>query len=103
MLHIADYNSDDGRVRIVTLSIEGDECYVYFGHREVNSCTPFIPVSIMTTERENVVVSDIYTKTLHFLDYTGKLMTFCNKTNIGIDRPYSLAFKPSSNSLYQGC
>ena len=78
---------------------------VYTGHPKVNTegC-PFIPQHVITTPADNIIVTDVYTETLHILNNIGKVMTYYDITNIGI-KPYSLAITMTGqfSTLYIGC
>ncbi|CAC5421994.1 unnamed protein product [Mytilus coruscus] len=91
--------SDSGRV--VVLGQGGEIINTYTGHTEINKDKQFRPVSIVTTPKDNVIVPDKDTHSLHILDNDGNLMAYHNKNNV-ILYPCTLAFTPKGQ-LYIGC
>ncbi|XP_076105023.1 uncharacterized protein LOC143073393 [Mytilus galloprovincialis] len=100
-IHVLDEVSAE-RHRVVVLGQGGDIINIYTGDKEINKDIPFTPTDIVTTPRDNVIVADPGTSTLHILNNAGLLMT-CNKTShINIISPWSLALTPTGQ-LYIGC
>ncbi|XP_052102172.1 uncharacterized protein LOC127735827 [Mytilus californianus] len=100
-IHAVDRVSED-RLKVVVLEQGGDIINIYTGDTEINKDRPFFPGDIVTTPRDNVIVADIYTHTLHFLNNAGLLMTYYKTSDINIMLPMSLAFSPTGQ-LYIGC
>lgn len=77
---------------------------IYRGHPSINRHEEFYPSSLITTPRDNVIVADGNTHTLHLLDNTGRLLTTYSTENIGIRCPRSLAItmEGTSSVLYVG-
>ncbi|XP_052101129.1 E3 ubiquitin-protein ligase TRIM9-like [Mytilus californianus] len=101
-IHVADYNTDSDRGRVVVLGHGGGIINSYTGHTDVNKDIPFIPVKIVATPRDNVIVVDMNSNYLHILTNAGQLLTFYNIKDIGIILPFSLAFTPTGQ-LFIGC
>ncbi|XP_076104920.1 uncharacterized protein LOC143073343 [Mytilus galloprovincialis] len=100
-IHVVDRESDD-RYRVVVLGQGGDIINIYTGDTEINKDEPFRPEGIMTTPRDNVIVSDPGTNTLHILNNDGFLMTYYKTSDINIMLPMSLVFT-QTGKLYIGC
>ncbi|VDI15374.1 Hypothetical predicted protein [Mytilus galloprovincialis] len=88
--------------RVVVLAIGSVLISSYNGHPDINKDKPFKPTKIMTTPRDNVMVSDLNTFVIHILDSTGNLVSWFDTKDIGILHPLSLAFTPTGQ-LYIGC
>ncbi|VDI02209.1 Hypothetical predicted protein [Mytilus galloprovincialis] len=101
-IHVVDEVSDHGRQRVVVLGQGGDIINIYTGDTEINKDIPFIPADIATTPRDNVILDDVMTDTLHILNNAGLLMTYYKTSDINIMFPLSLAFSPTGQ-LYIGC
>ncbi|XP_063431458.1 uncharacterized protein LOC134714145 [Mytilus trossulus] len=93
-IHVVDKISDD-RYRVVVLGQGGDIINIYTGDKVINKEVPFSPVGIVTTPRDNVIIADINTHTLHILNNTGLLITYYKTSDINIMFPISLAFSPT--------
>ncbi|XP_071162469.1 E3 ubiquitin-protein ligase TRIM71-like [Mytilus edulis] len=101
-IHVVDKISDDWSGKVVILGQEGNIINQYTGHPTINKSEPFIPVDIVTTPSDNVVVIDLDTEILHILNDNGHLISYFNTKDIGIEFPYSLAFN-TTGQLYIGC
>lgn len=101
-IHAVDCHPSQDRGRVVVLLDGGDIRNIYSGHPDVNKDTPFIPASIATTLKDNVVVVDHFTWYLHVLDNEGHPLTVYNTKDAGIQLPESLSFI-SKGSLWIGC
>ncbi|XP_071161635.1 uncharacterized protein [Mytilus edulis] len=89
-IFIIDRIAKDHRGRVVILE-KGSVSNIYQGHPEINSNNhPFKPCSIGGTPNDNVIVSDMYNNTLHFLDHSGDLLAYCNTVEDDILLPYSM-------------
>ncbi|XP_076101001.1 uncharacterized protein LOC143070686 [Mytilus galloprovincialis] len=100
-IHVVDRDhGEEGRV--VVLTTGSDVINSYKGHPEINKIIPFKPARIVTTPRDNVIVTDLDTDIIHILDSKGNLVSWYNTADIGIYYPYSLAFTPTGQ-LYIGC
>ncbi|XP_071177879.1 uncharacterized protein [Mytilus edulis] len=100
-IHVVDGVSK-GRYRVIVLGQGGDIIYIYAGDKEINKAIPFIPGDIVRTPRDNVIVTDMNTHTLHILNNAGLLMTCYKTSDINIMFPTSLAFSPTGQ-LNIGC
>ncbi|XP_071170001.1 uncharacterized protein [Mytilus edulis] len=100
-IHVVDEVSK-GRWRVVVLGQGGDIINIYTGDTEINKDEPFLPSGIVTTPRDNVIVADVVTHTLHILNNAGLLMTCYKTSDINIMFPFSLASTPTGQ-LYIGC
>ncbi|XP_071171176.1 uncharacterized protein [Mytilus edulis] len=100
-IHVVDKVSGD-RCRVVVLGQDGDVINIYTGDKDINKDRSFYPTDIVTTPRDNVIVADMNTDTLHILNNAGLLMTCYKISDINIMFPLSLAFFPSGQ-LYIGC
>ncbi|XP_071170893.1 uncharacterized protein [Mytilus edulis] len=101
-IHVVDGGVRGGIYRVVMLEQGGDIINIYTGDREINKDIPFNPRDIVTTPRDNVIVADINTHTLHILNNAGTLVT-CHKTSdINIVLLCSLVFTPTGQ-LYIEC
>ncbi|VDI33141.1 tripartite motif-containing protein 71 [Mytilus galloprovincialis] len=101
-IHVVDYYKDGDSGKVVVLGKADDVINIYKGDTEINKKVPFIPEGIVTTPRDNVIVVDLATNTLHILNNSGHLITYIKTTDIGIEDAYSLAFS-QTGQLYIGC
>lgn len=101
-IHVVDCRPKNERGRIVVLGQNGNIINVYSGHADVNNDKNFKPVDIATTPRDNIIVVDVNTNTLHIMNNTGHIMTYFNTEGIGIIYPQSVTFT-HSGQLYIGC
>lgn len=99
-IHMVDEVSSS-RYRLVVLRQGGNIINTYTGHTEINKDIKFLPGDIVTTPRDNVIVSDWYTSSLHILNNFGLLITRYKTSDINILLPGSLAFTPTGQ-LYIG-
>ncbi|VDH97202.1 Hypothetical predicted protein [Mytilus galloprovincialis] len=80
--------NNHGRVVILT-----DEVHIYNGHPAVNSGKhPFKPMQAEVTKSDNVIIADSYNNTLHILDHSGHLLTYCKTAEAGIIGPLGMTF-----------
>ncbi|CAC5425939.1 unnamed protein product [Mytilus coruscus] len=100
-IHVVDVVSDYRR-RVLVLGQGGDKINIYTGDKEINKDRQFYPTDIVTTPRDNVIVADMFTDTLHILNNAGLLMTYYKTSDINIVFPCSLSFTPTGQ-LYIGC
>ncbi|XP_071152237.1 uncharacterized protein [Mytilus edulis] len=102
-IHVVE-NVSYARGRVVVLGQGGDIIHIYTGDTEINKdeFEPFIPTAIVTTPRDNVIIADARTCTLHILNNVGLLMTYYKTSDINIMFPWSLTFT-STGQLYIGC
>ncbi|XP_071169918.1 uncharacterized protein [Mytilus edulis] len=100
-IHVVD---EDGEFicRVVVLGRGGDIINIYTGDTDINKDSPFNPIDIVTTPRDNVIVADMNTDTLHILNNVGLLMTCYKTSDINIMLPLSLVFT-QTGQLYIGC
>ncbi|XP_052098620.1 uncharacterized protein LOC127733298 [Mytilus californianus] len=98
-IQVADYdpndlglNEDSGK--LVVLGKARDVINIYKGDSEINKEEPFRPAGIVTTPRDNVIVVDVDTNTLHILNNSGQLITYINTTDHGMG-PNSLSLTPT--------
>ncbi|XP_063435806.1 uncharacterized protein LOC134716733 [Mytilus trossulus] len=101
-IHVVDGKKSDDRYRLVVLGQGGDIINIYTGETEINKDKPFRPTDIVTTPKDNVIVADMHTHTLHIMNNAGLLMTYYKTSDINIRYPCSLAFTPIGQ-LYIGC
>lgn len=89
-IFVLDRISKNNRGRVVILA---DEVHIYNGHPEVNSGKhPFKPMQAEVTKSNNVIIADSYNNTLHILDHSGHLLTYCKTAEAGIIGPLAMAF-----------
>ncbi|VDH98060.1 tripartite motif-containing protein 71 [Mytilus galloprovincialis] len=88
--------------RVVVLTTGSDVINSYKGHPDINKDKTFKPINIVTTPRDNVMVTDLDTQSIHILDSKGNLVSWFDTEDIGILFPYCLAFTPTGQ-LYIGC
>lgn len=75
----------------VVMCDNDDIINTYSGHSAINNeCRPFTPIDITTTPTDNVIVVDMYSSTLHFLNFSGQLMRCISTEDKGIAHPYSI-------------
>ncbi|XP_076104382.1 uncharacterized protein LOC143073036 [Mytilus galloprovincialis] len=101
-IHVSDYHPGEGSGKVVVLGKAGDVINIYKGDTEINKEEPFRPEGIATTPRDNVIVVDPYTDTLHILNNSGQLITYIKTTDNGIAYPNAFAFS-QMGQLYIGC
>ncbi|XP_076105659.1 uncharacterized protein LOC143073787 [Mytilus galloprovincialis] len=89
-----------GRYRVEVLGRGGDIINIYTGDTEINRDRPFHPTDIVTTPRDNVIVADVRTNTLHILNNAGLLMTWY-KTKLQVNKE-ELEFPNKYEILMQG-
>ncbi|XP_052081418.1 uncharacterized protein LOC127719357 [Mytilus californianus] len=100
---VVDWLDYDSKGRVVVLSPGGDILGTYTGHPDVNTKDePFIPLGILTTPSDNIVVTDTNNHLLHILSDQGQIITYYNLHDMGILGPYSLALS-TSGTIYLGC
>ncbi|VDI37982.1 Hypothetical predicted protein, partial [Mytilus galloprovincialis] len=100
-IHVADCHPSSDSGRVVVLGQGGDIINTYTGHAHINKDKQFRPVSIVTTPKDNVIVPDKDTHSLHILDRNGHLMAYYSDNNVKL-YPCTLAFTPTGQ-LYMGC
>ncbi|CAC5418593.1 unnamed protein product [Mytilus coruscus] len=89
-IFIIDITTEDQRGRVVILE-KGTVHNIYTGHPDINSQNhPFKLCSTVATPNDNVIVSDMFNNTLHFLDHSGHLLAYCNTVEDDILLPYSM-------------
>ncbi|XP_052058834.1 uncharacterized protein LOC127699132 [Mytilus californianus] len=89
-IFIIDRITEDWRGRVVILQ-KGSASNIYTGHTDINSKNhPFKPCNAVATPNDNVIVSDVFNNTLHFLDNSGHLLAYCNTVEDEILLPYSM-------------
>ncbi|XP_071170892.1 uncharacterized protein [Mytilus edulis] len=101
-IHVVDGGVRGNRYRVVVLEQGGDIINIYTGDREINKDIPFNLRDIVTTPRDNIIVADINTYTLHILNNAGTLVTCYKTSDINIVLLCSLVFTPTGQ-LYIGC
>lgn len=101
-IHVIDGSKDSERRRVVVLGQNGDLINTYIGHEQINKTKPFRPLDLVKTARDNVILVDRNTYTLHITNSTGELISFFKTDDIGIVDPSSLAFA-QTGQLYIGC
>ncbi|XP_052098972.1 uncharacterized protein LOC127733699 [Mytilus californianus] len=101
-IHVADYKPGSVRGRVVVLEQGRDRINTYTGHTDVNKGILFKLVRIVSTPRDNVIVTDMDTYTLHILNNNGQLLSFYKTSNIEIKYPFSFAFT-QTGQLLNGC
>ncbi|XP_071150290.1 uncharacterized protein [Mytilus edulis] len=101
-IHVADYTTDEGSGKVVVLGRGGDVINIYKGDTEINKNKPFIPEGIVTTSRDNVIVADLDTCTLHILNNSGQLITHIKTPDNGQEYPHALTCS-QMGQLYIGC
>lgn len=88
--------------RVVMIKPDRDRFQYYHGKSGVNTKSkPFLPVSLLVTKRDNVLMTELNTDFLHILNSEGVFLTCFNLRDIGIVKPFSLASSPSGK-LYVG-
>ncbi|XP_063435805.1 uncharacterized protein LOC134716732 [Mytilus trossulus] len=100
-IHVLDAVSG-ARGKVAVLGQGGDIINTYTGDREINKDIQFYPGDIVTTPRDNVIVADPSTNTLHILNNADLPMAFYKTSDINIKYQLSLAFSPTGQ-LYIGC
>ncbi|XP_052100327.1 uncharacterized protein LOC127734476 [Mytilus californianus] len=94
-IHVIDYKPSGFKGSVVTLGKEGNIINKYKGDPNISVMSGFKPVDIVTTPKDNVVLADVDTHTIHFLSNYGHLLTYFHTNDIGILYPYSLDFNLS--------
>ncbi|XP_063431660.1 uncharacterized protein LOC134714350 [Mytilus trossulus] len=100
-IHVVDEVSKDS-IRVVVLGQGGDVINIYTGDTKINKDIPFLPRDIVTTPRDNVIVSVPGNDAFHILNNDGLLMTYYKTSVMDIIYPFSVAFTPTGQ-LYIGC
>lgn len=93
---------DEDRGRVIVLGQGGDIIDIYTGHTEINNIIQFKPEGVVTIPRDNVIVTDMNSQTLHILSNTGLLLAYYKTSDINIFYPFSLAFS-LRGQLFIGC
>lgn len=101
-IHVIDGSPNSDRRRVVVIGQNGDLINIYSGHEAINKTKPFRPVDLVKTARDNVILVDRDTDTLHITDNIGQLISFFKTDDIEIVFPFSLAFT-RTGQLYIGC
>ncbi|XP_076113697.1 uncharacterized protein LOC143081958 [Mytilus galloprovincialis] len=101
-MHVIDGSPNSDRHRVVMLGQNGDLINTYSGHEAINKTKPFRPVDLVKTARDNVIVVDMFTETLHITNNIGQLISIFKTNDIGIKCPFALAFT-HTGQLYLGC
>ncbi|VDI61507.1 Hypothetical predicted protein [Mytilus galloprovincialis] len=101
-IHVSDYLPNEDSGKLVVLGRGGDIINIYKGDTEINKKFLFRPSRIVTTLKDNVIVVDPDTDTLHILNNSGQLITYIKTTDNGIEYPFSITFTPTGQ-LYIGC
>ncbi|CAG2194362.1 unnamed protein product [Mytilus edulis] len=74
--------------RLVTIDSEGVVKWIYNGHPK-KSQLKFNPTDIVTTFRDNIVVSDM-NNAIHIVNYNGEMVSFLQTETFGIILPLSM-------------
>ncbi|XP_063399704.1 uncharacterized protein LOC134684347 [Mytilus trossulus] len=74
--------------RIVTIDSEGVVEWIYNGHPK-KSQLKFNPTDIVTTFRDNIVISDL-NNAIHIINYNGEMVSFLQTKTFGILLPLSI-------------
>ncbi|XP_063435642.1 uncharacterized protein LOC134716561 [Mytilus trossulus] len=101
-IHVIDFNPSGFRGSVVTLGSEGNIIERYKEDPKINAKLGLKPVALVTTPKDNIVLADVDTHTIHLLSNYGHLLTYFHTNEIGILYPYSLDFT-SSGELNIGC
>lgn len=102
-IFVVDRLSKDSIGRVVVLSQDGELLHLYTGSSDTNTKRGvFKPLRIVATRADNVIVSDMYTNTLHFLNNSGHLIMVFETGDMGIIFPMSMCFN-TAGQLYVGC
>ena len=102
-IFVADKLSNDDIGRVVVLSQDGELLHLYTGSSDTNTKRGVLkPMRIIATGADNVIVSDMYTNTLHFLNNSGHLIMIFETGDMGILYPMSMCFN-TAGQLYVGC
>ncbi|VDI08790.1 Hypothetical predicted protein [Mytilus galloprovincialis] len=100
-IHVVDREpGQEGRV--VVFEPGSDIINSYNGHPKILQHKLFKPNRIVTTQRDNVLVSEMNTNSLHILDSMGNLVSLYNTKDIGILHPVSLSFTQTGH-IFIGC
>jgi predicted Fe-Mo cluster-binding NifX family protein len=102
-IFVVDRLSNDSIGRVVVLSQDGELLHLYTGSSDTNTNRGVLkPERIVATGADNVIVSDMYTNTLHFLNNSGHLIMVFETGDMGIIYPKSMCFN-TAGQLYVGC
>ncbi|XP_063404556.1 tripartite motif-containing protein 2-like [Mytilus trossulus] len=89
--------------RIVVIGQEGNIKGIYTGHDDVNTeDKPFIPLGILVTQSDNILVVDWAVSVVRILNSDGEFISYLNVYNLGIQYPHSIALS-TPGKLYIGC
>lgn len=100
---LVDQQHSDGRGRVLIIGHNREILQTYSGHPDLNTKTrPFKPVGIATTPSNKIIVPNLNFHTLHILNSLGHFITYFNTRDVGIQHPYSMAFR-NNGQLYIGC
>jgi hypothetical protein len=102
-IFVVDKLSNDDIGRVVVLSQDGELLHLYTGSSDTNTKRGVLkPVRIVATGADDVIFSDMYTNTLHFLNNSGLLIMIFETGDMGIIFPMSMYFN-TAGQLYVGC
>lgn len=101
-IHVIDGSPNSDIRRVVVIGQNGDLINTYTGHEAINKTVPFRPVDLVKTARDNVILVDRNTDTLHITNNMGHLIAFFKTEDIEIENPFSLAIG-RTGQLYIGC
>ena len=102
-IFVVDRLSNDSIGRVVVLSQNGELLHLYTGSSDTNTKRGVLkPERIVATGADNVILSDMYTNTLHFLNNSGLLIMIFETSDMGIIFPMSMCFN-TAGQLYVGC
>ncbi|XP_052070711.1 uncharacterized protein LOC127709291 [Mytilus californianus] len=88
--------------KILALGKDGTILNTYSGHQDINNENqPFEPVSVRSTPIGNIIIPDRYLNVFHILDSSCNLISYFQTREIGIVKPYCVAF--TGTTLYIGC
>lgn len=72
----------------VRIDINGTIRWKYCGNTFINSeDQPFSPIEILTTESNNLIISDVFVSVLHILTPGGSVLTILELKSVGIKTP----------------
>lgn len=73
---------------VVRIDINGTIMWKYCGNTFINSeDQPFSPIEILTTESNNLIISDVFVSVLHILTSGGSVLTILELKSVGIKTP----------------
>ncbi|XP_071133087.1 uncharacterized protein [Mytilus edulis] len=85
------------------LSPGGGILGTYSGHPDVNTVNkPFMPVGILTTPSDKIIVTDMNNHSLHIMTDQGQSINCYHLYVMGILLPYSLVLS-TTGSIFIGC